>query len=223
MEEKLKSILSQGLTRQGLTLTERQIEDLLIYLQEIKRWNRKMNLVGFRTDEVLVQDGILDSLTLLGAFQMRPDLRLIDIGSGAGLPGIPVKIAAPQLTITLVEATRKKVSFLKQVVRLLRLHGIYVLQARAETLHRDPLYREAYDLVTARAIAKLPEAIILCSPFLKPGGRLLLPVGPMWSREIEALKRPDLIVQGVIRAKGGRQLLLIVKGEQVSRETSLVK
>lgn len=223
MEEKAKSILSQGLAHQGLALTEKQIEAIFAYLQELKRWNQKMNLVGFRTDEAMVRDGILDSLTLLKAFQVRPDLRLIDIGSGAGLPGIPLKIVAPQLSITLVEAARRKVSFLKQVVRLLQLHGIQVLQIRAEALHRDPAYREAYDLATARAVAKLPEAVTLCTPFLKPGGRLLLPVGPRWSREIETLKRPDVIVEGVIRSKGERQILMIVKGEKVPRETSPTK
>lgn len=219
-KEKIRSLLSKGLTRQGLTLTGRQIEALLLYFEELKRWNRKMSLVGFRTDEAIVRDGILESLLLLKAFQVRPNLRLIDVGSGAGLPGIPVKIAAPQLTITLVEAARRKVSFLKQAVRLLQLHGVSILQVRAETLHRDPAYREAYDLATARAVAKLPEAVTLCTPFLKPGGLLLLPVGSRWSLEIEAIKRSDLVLQGVVRTKGERQVLIIAKGGDVSRETS---
>lgn len=215
----VKKLLRRGITRQGLSLTDTQIEQLLTYLRELKRWNRRANLVGFRTDEAIVQHGILESLTLLRAFQVRPGLGLMDIGSGAGLPGIPLKLAAPDLTITLVEATRKKVSFLRHVCRVLQLRGISVLQTRAELLCRDPAHREAYDLVTARAVARLPAAVTLCSPFLKSDGRLILPVGSKWPREAETLRRPDLRIEGVIHTSSDRYLLIMTKAGHVSRET----
>ncbi|MFQ5882477.1 MAG: 16S rRNA (guanine(527)-N(7))-methyltransferase RsmG [Candidatus Methylomirabilales bacterium] len=219
MNEAVRQLLRRGIGRLDLPFSDRQIDLLVGYLQELKRWNRKGSLVGFRTDEALVRHGVLDSLTLLKAFEARPGLRLVDVGSGAGFPGIPLKIAAPELTITLVEATRKKASFLKQIIRLLQLPRIYVLKTRAELLHHDPVHRQAYELVTARAVARLPEAVTLCTPFLKSGGRLLLPVGPKWPREAETLKRPDLTVQGVLPTGGDRQLLVLVKGLHVSRET----
>lgn len=219
--EEARKLLDRGIARLGLPFTDQQIELFLTYLRELKRWNRKASLVGFRTDEALVRHGILESLTLLKAFQVRPHLRLIDIGSGAGFPGIPLKVAAPDLTITLVEATRKKASFLKQVIRLLQVPGIFVLHTRAEFLHRDPVHREAYDLATARAVARLPEAVTLCTPFLKSEGRLLLPVGPKWPREAETLRRPDLKIEGAFPTSGDRHLLMMVKTVHVSRETGV--
>jgi 16S rRNA (guanine527-N7)-methyltransferase len=143
----------------------------------------------------------------------------MDIGSGAGLPGIPLKVAAPDLIVTLVEATRRKATFLKQVCRLLQLRGVSVLHTRAESLHHDPAHREAYDVVTARAVARLPEAVTLCAPFLKREGRLVLPVGPTWPREAETLRRPDLRIEGVVHTSGDRYILMMVKARNVSRET----
>lgn len=221
MDEKAKKQLRRGIARLKLPFTEPQIESLITYLRELKRWNRRANLVGFRTDEALIRHGILDSLALLGAFRVQPGLELMDIGSGAGFPGIPLKVAAPDLRVTLVEATRKKASFLRQVCRLLQLRGISVLQARAEALYNDPSHREAYDLVTARAVARLPEAVTLCTPFMKSDGRLVLPVGPKWPREAETLRRPDLRIEGMIPASGDRYLLIMVKARHVSRETGV--
>lgn len=221
MDEKAKKQLRRGIARLNLPFTESQIESLITYLRELKRWNRRANLVGFRTDDALIRHGILDSLSLLEAFQVQPGLELMDIGSGAGFPGIPLKVAAPDLRVTLVEATRKKASFLRQVCRLLQLQGISVLQARAEALHNDPSHREAYDLVTARAVARLPEAVTLCAPFMKSDGRLVLPVGPKWPREAETLRRPDLRIEGMIPASGDRYVLVMVKVRHVSRETGV--
>lgn len=219
LDEAAKKHLSRGITRLGLFVSDQQVELFVTYLQELKRWNRRANLVGFRTDEALVRHGVLESLSLLKAFRFRPDLRLIDIGSGAGLPGIPLKIATPALDVTLVEASRKKASFLKQAVRLLRLPGIRALHTRAELLAGDPAHREAYDLVTARAVARLPAVVTLCTPFLKAGGHLLLPVGPQWPREAETLRRPDLKIEGVMPTSGDRHLLIVAKVASVSRET----
>ncbi|MCZ6552024.1 MAG: 16S rRNA (guanine(527)-N(7))-methyltransferase RsmG [candidate division NC10 bacterium] len=221
MDEKAKKQLRRGIARLNLPFTESQIESLITYLRELKRWNRRANLVGFRTDDALIRHGILDSLSLLEAFRVQPGLELMDIGSGAGFPGIPLKVAAPDLRVTLVEATRKKASFLRQVCRLLQLQGVSVLQARAEALHNDPSHREAYDLVTARAVARLPEAVTLCAPFMKSDGRLVLPVGPKWPREAETLRRPDLRIEGMIPASGDRYVLVMVKVRHVSRETGV--
>ncbi|MFQ5848809.1 MAG: 16S rRNA (guanine(527)-N(7))-methyltransferase RsmG [Candidatus Methylomirabilales bacterium] len=222
MDEAARKLLRRGMARQNLSCTDPQIELLVTYLRELKRWNRKSNLVGFRSDEALIRHGVLESLALLTAIQVRPGLRLLDIGSGAGLPGIPLKIAAPDLIITLIEAKRRKVSFLRHVCRLLRLRGLSVLQARAEALHRDPVHREAYDVVTARAVARLPEAVTLCTPFLEEReGRLVLPVGPRWPREAETLRRPDLRIEGVLHPSGDRYLLILAKAGHVSRETGV--
>ncbi|MEE9153902.1 MAG: hypothetical protein V3U42_07415, partial [candidate division NC10 bacterium] len=90
---------------------------------------------------------------------------------------------------------------------------------RAELLLSDPVHRGAYDLVTARAVARLPAVVTLCAPFLKTGGRFLLPVGPQWPREAETLRRPDLKIEGAMPTSGDRHLLVMVKTDSVSRET----
>ena len=221
MDEAIRKLLTRGGAKLGLALTEAQIEHFITYLTELKRWNRKANLVGFRTDEAVVRHGILESLALLKTFEVKPNLRLIDVGTGAGLPGIPLKIAAPDLAITLVEAMRKKVSFLRQVCRLLQLGGISVIQARAESLHRDPAHREAYDLVTARAVTRLPETVALCTPFMKREGRLILPVGLRWLREAETIRRPDIKIERVLHLSPDRDIIIIAKVGTVSRETGV--
>jgi 16S rRNA (guanine527-N7)-methyltransferase len=221
MDEAVRKLLTRGGAKLGLTLSEPQIEHFITYLNELKRWNRKANLVGFRTDEAVVRHGILESLALLKTFEVKPNLRLIDVGTGAGLPGIPLKIAAPDLEITLVEAMRKKVSFLRQVCRLLQLSGISVIQARAESLHRDPAHREAYDLVTARAVTRLPETVALCTPFMKREGRLILPVGLRWLREAETIRRPDIKIERVLHLSPDRDIIIISKVGIVSRETAV--
>lgn len=221
MDEAVRKLLTRGGAKLGLALTEAQIEHFIAYLNELKRWNRKANLVGFRTDEAVVRHGILESLTLLKAFEVKPNLRLIDVGTGAGLPGIPLKIAAPDLAVTLVEAMRKKVSFLRQVCRLLQLPGISVIQARAESLHRDPAHREAYDLVTARAVTRLPEIVALCTPFMNREGRLILPVGLRWLREAETIRRPDIKIEGVLHLSPDRDIIIIARAGTVPRETGL--
>jgi len=221
MDEAIRKLLTRGGAKLGLALTEAQIEHFIAYLTELKRWNRKANLVGFRTDEAVVRHGILESLTLLEAFEVKPNLRLIDVGTGAGLPGIPLKIAAPDLAVTLVEAMRKKVSFLRQVCRLLQLGGISVIQARAESLHRDPAHREAYDVVIARAVTRLPETVALCTPFMKREGRLILPVGLRWLREAETIRRPDIKIERVLHLSPDRDIIIIAKVGTVSRETGI--
>lgn len=221
MDEAIRKLLTRGGAKLGLALTEAQIEHFIAYLTELKRWNRKANLVGFRTDEAVVRHGILESLTLLEAFEVKPNLRLIDVGTGAGLPGIPLKIAAPDLAVTLVEAMRKKVSFLRQVCRLLQLRGTSVIQARAESLHRDPAHREAYDVVIARAVTRLPETVALCTPFMKREGRLVLPVGLKWLREAETIRRPDIKIERVLHLSTDRDIVIIVRTGTVSRGTGL--
>lgn len=113
-----------------------------------------------------------DSLALLGFLPPGP-LRLIDVGSGGGLPGLPLKIARPELRLTLLEANHRKAAFLVQAAAKLGLEGVEVVAERAEIAGRDPRYREAFDVATARALAPLPVLVELCLPLVAVGGRLL--------------------------------------------------
>jgi 16S rRNA (guanine527-N7)-methyltransferase len=150
------------------------IEQLALYRRELLDWNTRMNLTAItEPDEVLIKH-FLDSLSLLLAFD-REQACVLDIGSGAGFPGIPLKIVRPQWQVTLLEATGKRINFLRHIIAVLQLDGIDVVQGRAEEIGRRDPYRAAFDLVTARAVAALPTLLEYCAPFCRVNGTILLP------------------------------------------------
>lgn len=170
-------LLVAGALSLGLRLAPDQVAAFRAYREEIARWSARMNLTALREPEDIVRAGFLDSL---GCLPLIPPeaRRALDIGSGAGFPALPLKVLRPDLAFTLVEASRKKASFLHHMVRSLRLADVRVVQRRAETLAGDPAERSAYDLALARAVASPPEQGRLVRPFLGPGALFLLQVGP---------------------------------------------
>ena len=145
-------------------------------------------LTSLRDPAEIERRHIGESLALMEALEAKGLLvsPVIDIGAGGGLPGIPLKIARPELEMTLLEATRKKVAFLELAVRDLQLHNVNVVGARAEDAARDPAHRERYRLALARAVAPLPVLIELALPFLQVGGALASPKGSRASEEVAA-------------------------------------
>lgn len=165
-----------GLQRLHINLDEQGhiIEQLVLYRRELLDWNTRMNLTAITDpDEVLIKH-FLDSLSLLLVFD-REQVSVLDIGSGAGFPGIPLKIARPQWQVTLLEATGKRINFLRHIIAVLQLDGIDVIQGRAEEVGRRDEYRATFDLVTARAVAALPVLLEYCAPFCRVNGTVLIP------------------------------------------------
>ena len=165
-----------GLQRLPINSDEqgRVIEQFVLYRRELLDWNTRMNLTAItEPDEVLIKH-FLDALSLLLAFD-REQAHVLDIGSGAGFPGIPLKIVRPQWRVTLLEATGKRINFLRHIIAMLQLDGIDVVQGRAEEIGRKDEYRAAFDLVTARAVAALPVLLEYCAPFCRLNGTILLP------------------------------------------------
>jgi 16S rRNA (guanine527-N7)-methyltransferase len=158
----------RGAAAWGLSLTDAQRRQFARYADELLFWNMRMNLVSLKSGLDLPVRHFLDSLTPL-PYLGDEISDLIDLGSGAGFPGLPIKIARPDLTVRLLEASRKKSSFLRQVVRGLGLAGIEVLNRRAEAGATGT----GYDVVISRATWKLPEFVAWGRAFLKPGGRLV--------------------------------------------------
>jgi len=153
----------------GVELDERQIGLFAVYLRELKDGNERANLTAIVDDEEIVAKHFLDSLTILPF--IPPGARtMIDIGTGAGFPGLPVKIARPELVMTLLDATAKKVLFLEHLISLLELQDISALQGRAEDLGREARYREQFDAAAARAVAPLPVLAEFALPLVKTGG-----------------------------------------------------
>jgi len=143
-----------------------------IYRRELLKWNEKTNLISDKSAGEIESRHFLDSLTSL-QFIGPENSRIIDIGCGAGFPGIPLKIASPALQLYLVETNRKKVSFLKHIVRLLNLTDTVVLHERVENLLQDAKWKEFFDVLISRAAFKLPEMLPWGAFFLKPSGRLI--------------------------------------------------
>lgn len=167
---------------------EQQIEQFLRYRTELLDWNTRMNLTAITEPEEVLLKHFLDSLSLLTVYD-RPVTRLLDIGSGAGFPGIPLKMMRPTWEVVLLEATGKKVAFLRHVIETLQLQGIVAVQGRAEELAHDKAYRGRFEAVTARAVASLPTLLEYAAPFCRVGGQIILPKKGKMAEEIAQGKR----------------------------------
>jgi 16S rRNA (guanine527-N7)-methyltransferase len=164
--------LSSGAAALGLPLNPRQLEQFSHYYQELVSWNRRMNLTRITDyDEVQVKH-FLDSLTVILAYPLAGgrDFRLIDVGTGAGMPGLPVKILLPEIRLVLLESVAKKTAFLHHLTGRLKLSNVEIVAGRAETVAHRPEYREGFDLVLARAVAPLATLAELTLPFCAVGG-----------------------------------------------------
>lgn len=188
MDETLITTLSEGAAAIGIRLGPAELDRFAMYHREILLWNRRINLVSERSAQEIVIRHFLDSLTP-APFLDRPDGALIDLGSGGGFPGIPLRIAVPGLQLTLVEASRKKSSFLSHVVRTLRLDGVQVIRERVEELTAGKALAGRFDTLISRAAFKLPDLIRTASFFLKPGGQLIAMKGPDPQEEMEETER----------------------------------
>ena len=169
-----EEILQKGAEEIGLHLGPRQVKAFFLYAEELSRWNRKMNLTRVQGGMDLITKHFLASLAFTVGFPRGLHLQLVDIGSGAGFPGVPIKVACPHLRLTLVEASRKKVSFLRHLCTLLNLQEIELVRARAEQLASDPRYRGRFDVGLVRAVGSREGLIGMVGPFLRPGGHLVV-------------------------------------------------
>ncbi|WP_298821242.1 16S rRNA (guanine(527)-N(7))-methyltransferase RsmG [Chloroflexus sp.] len=194
MTDTADRLLSETVAAWGLSLSEHQLAQFHRYLDELIIWNDRFNLTAVRDRPAMIRRHLLDSLWLARDWYRLP-ANLIDIGSGAGFPALPIKILYPTLPVTLVEATGKKADFLRYVIDCLGLSGTRVINERIETVGHDPAERERYEVVTARAVAELRVLVEYALPLLQVGGRLLAPKGRDPEAEIAAA-RPALRLLG---------------------------
>jgi len=181
----------------GLTLTQRQRQAFHLYQNELVSWNTRFNLTAITDTEGVQIRHFLDSLScLLAVGDVRPGQSLIDVGTGAGFPGLPLKIVYPALRLTLVEATGKKTDFLQHMVKLLELRDVAVIHARAEQVGHDPLHRETYDWVTARAVAAMPTLVEYLLPLCRLGGHCLAQKGEGAAAEVTSAEPAVLLLGG---------------------------
>jgi 16S rRNA (guanine527-N7)-methyltransferase len=181
----------------GLKLTPQQRQAFRLYHKELVEWNARFNLTAITDPEGVQIRHFLDSLSCL--LVISDDMRgqsLIDVGSGAGFPGLPLKIIYPALRLTLLEATGKKANFLRHLVDLLELQGVTVINARAEELSHDLAHREAYDWVVARAVAAMPTLVEYLLPLCCLGGHCLAQKGEGAAAEVSSAESAILLLGG---------------------------
>jgi 16S rRNA (guanine527-N7)-methyltransferase len=180
--------LISGAQELQITLKSEQIEALRFYQQELVAWNERFNLTAITDDEGIQVRHFLDSLSCLLALEKGERLRgkrVIDVGTGAGFPGLVLKIFCPSINLTLLEATAKKVSFLEHIVDQLALDAVTPLKGRAEELGQNPQHRESYDWALARAVADLPILAEYLLPLVKINGRMLAQKGERAPAEVQ--------------------------------------
>ena len=168
--------LNSGATKLGLQLSPNQLEQFYIYYQELLDWNRRLNLTAITDYKEVQIKHFLDSLTVTLAWQQpisSMDFRLIDVGTGAGLPGIALKILWPGIRLVLLDSTAKKAVFLHHLKQKLGLDDVEIVVGRAEEIAHEPQYREKFDAVLSRAVASLPTLVELTLPFCTIGGSFI--------------------------------------------------
>src|SRR5215212_3199490 len=180
-------------------ITGRQVMALLTYEKELLEWNQKFNLTAIRDSESIRTKHFLDSFSCSLAWKASPPDRLVDVGTGAGFPGIPLKILYPNLKLTLVESVGKKAMFCQHIVRILALEHVDVIQTRAEDLGQNPQHREKYDWATARAVANMNVLSEYLIPLVKVGGMALAQKGESGPAEAQSAEKAMELLGGKLK------------------------
>jgi 16S rRNA (guanine527-N7)-methyltransferase len=164
--EQFKAILQE----KGISLTEQQEKQFETYFKTLVEWNEKMNLTAITDQADVYLKHFYDSITASFYFDFTKPFHLCDVGAGAGFPSIPLKIVYPHIQVTIVDSLNKRISFLNHLANELNLENVHFIHDRAETFGVNPNHREAYDVVTARAVARMSVLSELCLPLVKVGG-----------------------------------------------------
>ena len=181
-----------------IELTEKQQNQFEQYYQMLISWNEKMNLTAITDKEEVYLKHFYDSLTAAQAipYEQAQSFTLCDVGAGAGFPCIPLKIAFPELKLTIVDSLNKRVQFLKELVQSLQLEDVQVYHDRAENFGQNPSYREKFDIVTARAVARMSVLSEFCLPLVKLGGYFIALKGAQGKEELEEGKKAIKVMGG---------------------------
>jgi len=201
MEEKdLIELLKKGGDELSVPLTDASIASFLRYFRELKAWNSKINLTSIESDREIIIRHFLDSL--IPYPYVKGSKRLLDIGSGAGFPGIPIKVHDRSISVTLVDSVEKKVHFMKHIIRTLGLTGIEAVSGRIEDKSMTEKYSGAFDCLISRAFSDLKDYLRLSLPYAAQGGTIIAIKGPAYERELKGVEEIGGIEkQGVFEVK----------------------
>ncbi len=215
--KKIENLFKSGLGPLGIEIETEQLNNFLIYLEQLKEWNNQFNLTSIVQEKDIIIKHFIDSLTCFLCFpnifkqrfgkgfilspssNLLKDWKIMDVGSGAGFPGLPLKICVPEIKLTLLESSRKKALFLKHICKKLQLRDVLVLYNRAEICGRDLQYREKYEIVVSRAVGKLSFLAEYCLPFVKVNGIMIAQKGPAVEEELKGAEKAINILGGKIK------------------------
>lgn len=223
----VREAIEAGSRELGLNLTPEALDQFDRYLAEILRWRTRVNLVAASDPLEIVTRHFVDSLLPLAVWEPPEGARLVDVGAGAGFPGMPLKIVRPDLAVVLVEAGRRRVAFLEHLSGVLGLDDVRIVWARAESLARTSGFRDGFDVASERATAPLASSAELCLPLVRVGGVAVLLKGPA---AIGALRQADVLLTQLgarieriderdLPGSGARRVTLILRKERSTPDT----
>jgi 16S rRNA (guanine527-N7)-methyltransferase len=191
MESENIGLLVEGARQFGIDLDKNALDAFDLFLKELLKWNQKINLTAIRTEKGIIVKHFLDSLSICP--HLPKSASILDIGSGAGFPGIPVKIVDPAFEVTLIDSVRKKVDFQRHIIRRLGLSGIEAIHSRVEHAEILQKLESRFDCVLSRAFSDLQTFLLLSDPFLRKGGIALAMKGEVKEGEIQAMNEGEMV------------------------------
>lgn len=184
----IREILKEGALSYNINLNQEQVEQFIVYKDLLKSWNEKINLTAITDDMDIIKKHFIDSISIVKSGVLKDGMSLIDVGTGAGFPGIPIKIIMPGIKVLLLDSLNKRITYLNEVIKGLKLKDIEAVHGRAEEFSRNDKYRERFDIATARAVANLSVLSEYCIPYVKDKGYFIAMKGPSIDEELQSGK-----------------------------------
>lgn len=203
----------------GIELTENQIEQFITYYEMLVEWNEFMNLTAITEYDEVMKKHFIDSISLIKAYDVSKEATVIDVGTGAGFPGLALKIAYPNLKVTLLDSLNKRIQFLNAVIEKLGLEGVETVHGRAEDFAKPDKLREKYDLCVSRAVANLSTLSEYCLPFVKVGGKFISYKSEKIAEEMVAAKNAI----GLLGGKVENQVEFTLPDSDIYRNLFVIK
>jgi 16S rRNA (guanine527-N7)-methyltransferase len=213
------NLFEDGLRHLGIELSNSQIEQFIQYYEFLVEWNKVMNLTAITEFGEVIQKHFIDSLSIIKAIKIEDNVKVIDIGTGAGFPGIPLKIAFPKIEVVLLDSLNKRINFLNEVIEKLELDHIKAIHGRAEDFSREKEYRETFDLCVSRAVANLSTLSEYCMPYVKIGGSFIPYKSGKVEEEVIAAKKAIHILGGKIE----KEVMFLLPNTDIERSFVQIK